>query len=66
MEEIPTKDKAKRSRQGDPSDTDTGLTSVKEKEERRPPPPKAPLAPLHPTVLDWGSEFLHKFIIFMS
>ena len=44
LEEIPTKDEAKRSRQSDPSDSDTGLTSVKEKEERSPPPPKAPLA----------------------
>ena len=65
MEEIPTKDKVKRCRQGDPADSNTGLTSVK-KEERRLPPPKAPLASLHPTILDWGSEFWHKLIIFMS
>lgn len=51
--EIPTKDEAKRSRQSDPSDSDTGLTSVKEKEERRPPPPKAPW-PSSPSNLGLG------------
>lgn len=54
LEETSTKDKEKRSRSGqdEHSDSDTGLTPVKEREEGRPPPPKAPSAPLRPPFLD--------------